>query len=150
MDYEQRISGLMKEAMKAKNKPRLEALRAIKAVILTERTKDSSEMTDDRAIKALSSYRKKMDGAAQQYREAGRTDLAEEAEGEVAVLDELLPQRLSDDELLAMIDEIIAETGASGPAEMGKVMGPLMKKTAGRADGNAAKQLVMKRLGAGQ
>lgn len=149
MDYEQKISQLMKEAMKVRDKPRLEALRSIKSVILTERTRSSAPLTDERAIQALSAYRKKMEGAAEQYRDAGRDDLAEEAEVEVAVADELLPQRLNDDELTAMIDEIIAETGASSPSDIGKVMGPLMKKAAGRADGNTARALVMKRLGAG-
>ncbi len=149
MDFEQRITGMMKEAMKAKDKPRLGALRSLKAVILTERTKDSSELTDERAIKAISSYRKKMHGAIEQYREAGRDDLAEEAITEVQVADELLPQRLTEDELTAMIDKIIAETGASSPSEMGKVMGPLMKAAAGRADGNLAKKILMQRLGAG-
>lgn len=146
MDFEQRITAMMKDAMKGKDKPRLEALRAIKAVILTERTKDSSEMTEDRAIKAITSYRKKMQGAIEQYREAGRDDLAEGAIVEVQVADELLPQRLTDDELAAMIDKVLEETGASSPSDLGKVMGPLMKAVAGRADGNDARALVMKRL----
>ncbi len=149
MDFEQRITGMMKEAMKSKDKPRLEALRAMKAVILTERTKDSSEMTDERAIQAITSYRKKMEGAIVQYREAGRDDLADPIVVEVQVADELLPQRLTEDELTAMIDKIIADSGAVAPSDMGKVMGPLMKQTAGRADGNLAKKIVMQRLGAG-
>jgi uncharacterized protein len=149
VDFEQRITGMMKEAMKAKDKLRLAALRSLKAVILTERTKDSSEMTDERAIQAITSYRKKMQGAIVQYREVGREDLAEPAEVEVKVADELLPQRMTEDELVTLIDKILAETGASSPAELGKVMGPLMKATAGRADGNVARQIVMKRLGTG-
>ncbi|MBS1261991.1 MAG: putative protein YqeY [Calditrichaeota bacterium] len=147
MDFEQRITGLMNEAMKAKDKPRLEALRAVKAVLLTERTKDASEMTDERAIRAIASQRKKMKGALEQYRDANREDLAAQAMVEIAVCDELLPRRLSDDELLAAIDEIIADTGASSAKDLGKVMGPLMKRVAGRADGSHARELVMKRLG---
>lgn len=148
MDFEQRITALMKEAMKAKDKPRLEALRALKSVILTERTKDGSGLTEDRAVQAIASYRKKMAGAIEQYREAGRDDMVAAAETEVAVADELLPQKLTDDELIALIDAQIEASGATGPGDMGKVMGPVMKQVTGCADGNHVRTLVMQRLGA--
>ena len=147
MDYEQRLTELVKSAMKSGEKGRLMALRSIKSVILTERTKSSEPLTDERAIQAISSHRKKMLNALEQYRDSGRQDLIDGAELEIVVCDELLPQRLDEAQVEAMIDEAISETGASGMGDIGKIMGPVMKKAAGRADGNLVRQIATRKLG---
>jgi hypothetical protein len=82
-----------------------------------------------------------------EYQKGGRDDLVQVEQAELEVVQEFLPALLSEDELLAIVDEVIAETGASSAKEMGKVMGPAMKRAGGRADGNAVRALVQKRLG---
>jgi uncharacterized protein YqeY len=147
MDFEQRVSELLKQAMKAGDKTRLQAVRAVKSTLQTERTKTGGELPEDRALEALATHRKKMANAIEQYRESGREDLAASAEAEIAVCDELLPKRADEEEIAAIVDEVIASTGASGPSELGKVMGPVMGRLKGRADGTVVRRIVGSRLG---
>ena len=145
-DYEAKLSEMLKGAMKSGDKSRLMALRALKSVILVERTKHGSLEEKD-AIAAIASYKKKMSNALEQYREVGRDDLISGAETEIALCDELLPAQLSEADVEKLVDEQIAASGASTPQDLGKVMGPVMKKAAGQADGNLVRQIVMKKLG---
>lgn len=147
MDFEAKLTEVMKQAMKTGDKPRLMAARALKSVLTTERTRHSGPLPEEAALQAIQSHRKKMAGALEQYREAGRDDLAQSAEAEIAMCDELLPPPLSDEELDTLVREQIERTGASSPKEMGKVMGPLMKELKGRVDGNRVRDMVGKLLG---
>jgi len=147
MSIEKRLTEEIKNAMKGGNRQRLMALRALKSVLTNERTRHSGEMSENQEIKVIASYRKKMAGALEQYRDAERDDLARQAEMEIAVCDALLPEKLSGDELKRMVEQAIADAGAASPSDLGKVMGPLMKELAGRADGNEVRRLVMERLG---
>ncbi len=146
MDYEQKLTGMLKDAMKAGDKARLMALRSLKSVILNERTSGAGELTDERAIQAIASYRKKMAGAAEQYSEMKREDLAENARKEVAVCDELLPPQLTEEELHQIADRILTELGAADKSAMGRVMGAMMKEVQGRADGGVVKRIVLEKL----
>ena len=148
MNYEQHVSKMIQEATKSKDRTRLQALRSILAALIEERTKSGGDLSEERAIQAISRYRKKMLGAAEQYRDVNRVDLAESAESELAVCDELLPKQLSDEEIGQIADEIISENNATSPKDMGAVMGPVMKRVAGRADGNRVKSIVLAKLGA--
>ncbi|MBD3166229.1 GatB/YqeY domain-containing protein [bacterium] len=146
MDLEQQVSELLKDAMKSGDKPRLTALRSIKSVLTNERTRHSGPLPEDDAFKVVASHRKKMDGAREQYADAGRDDMARQAELEIEVCDQLLPERLSDEQLEAVVQSTITEVGAAGPGDIGKVMGPVMQKYGSQVEGDKVKELVMRVL----
>ncbi len=147
MSIEKKISELIKDAMKSGDKPRLQALRSVKSALMTERTRHSGEMNDADEQKLIGSHRKKMDGALQQYKDAGREDLVPQVTLEIEVCDELLPARLTVEEVAEIVKSKIAAVNATSPQDMGKVMGPVMKELAGRADGNDVRKLVIELLG---
>lgn len=131
-------------AMKAKDKVRLEALRNIKKYFLEAKTAPGAndELTDEAALKILAKLSKQGRDSAQLYREQNRPDLAEQEEGQAAVIEEYLPKALTPEELEAEVKRIIAEVGATSPKDMGRVMGVATKALAGRADGKAISTLV--------
>ena len=131
------INNDMKEAMKAREKERLEALRNIKKVMLEARTAKGAgtELADDEALKIIAKLAKQGSDAAKIFQEQGRTDLYDEEMAQVVIFESYLPAKMSDEELTAAVQAIIAETGASSIKDMGKVMGIASKKLAGQADG---------------
>lgn len=135
-------------AMKAKDKVRLEALRNIKKYFIEAKTAPGANDTleDAAALKILAKLAKQGRDTAALYESQSRPDLAAEEAAQAAVIEEYLPKALSPEELEAEVKAIIAETGASSPKEMGKVMGVASKKLAGRADGKAISELVRKLL----
>lgn len=135
-------------AMKAKDKVRLEALRNIKKYFIEAKTAPGANDTlaDDAALKILAKLAKQGRDTAALYREQNRPDLAEEEEAQAAVIEGYLPQALTPAELEAALKAIIAEVGAAGPRDMGKVMGVATKQLAGRADGKAVSTLVKQLL----
>lgn len=135
-------------AMKAKDKVRLEALRNIKKYFIEAKTAPGANdtLTDDAALKILAKLAKQGRDTAALYREQNRPDLAEEEEGQAAVIEGYLPRALTADELEAEVRAIIAETGAASPKDMGKVMGVASKRLAGKADGKAIADLVKRLL----
>ena len=139
MDIFDIISNDLKEAMKAKDKVALDTLRNIKKVLLEAKTAPGANDTvdDATAIKLIGKLAKQGRESAVLYESQNRPDLAAEETAQVAVLEKYLPKQMSDQELTEALKAIIAETGASSPAEMGKVMGVATKKLAGMADGKA-------------
>lgn len=139
MDIFDIISNDLKEAMKAKDKVALDTLRNIKKVLLEAKTAPGANDTvdDATAIKLIGKLAKQGRESAALYESQNRSDLAAEETAQVAVLEKYLPKQMSDQELTEALKAIIAETGASSPAEMGKVMGVATKKLAGMADGKA-------------
>lgn len=137
MSLKQTIESEIKAAMIAKNKSRLTALRAIKSLILLEETKSGAkaEITEEDELKLLTKAAKQRKDSAEIYREQGRADLLEVEEAELAVIQEFLPKALSDEEIEIAVSKIIAESGAEGMKDMGKVMGMASKALAGKADG---------------
>ena len=135
-------------AMKAKDKVRLEALRNIKKYFIEAKTAPGANdtLTDDAALKILAKLAKQGRDTAVLYREQNRPDLAEEEEGQAAVIEGYLPRALTADELEAEVRAIIAETGTASPKDMGKVMGVASKRLAGKADGKAIADLVKRLL----
>ena len=135
-------------AMKAKDKVRLQALRNIKQYFIEAKTAPGANDTleDAAALKILAKLAKQGRDTAALYTEQGRPDLAEEEMAQAQVVEEYLPKALSAEELEAEVKAIIAETGASSPKDMGKVMGVATKKLAGRADGKAISALVKQLL----
>ena len=133
------IENGIKDAMRAKDADRLRALRAIKSMILLEETSGSSAdgLSADAEMKILMKAAKQRRDSLEVYVAQNRPDLAEKEQAELAIIEEFLPKQLSDAELTAKIAEIIASVGATGPADMGKVMGAASKQLAGLADGKA-------------
>ena len=149
MEMFDRISNDIKEAMKAKDKVRLETLRNIKKVFLEAKTAPGANdtLTDDAAMKIMQKLVKQGKDSATLYNEQGRTDLAEAELAQVAVIETYLPKQMSAEELEAALKAIIAEVGAEGPKDMGKVMGTATKKLAGLAEGRAISAKVKELLG---
>ena len=143
-----RISNDIKDAMKAKDKVRLETLRNIKKVFLEAKTAPGANdtLTDDAAMKIMQKLVKQGKDSATLYNEQGRADLAEAELAQVAVIETYLPKQLSADELEAALKAIIAEVGAEGLKDMGKVMGTATKKLAGLAEGRAISAMVKQLL----
>jgi uncharacterized protein len=147
MDFEKHLTDMLKDAMKAGDKTRLMAIRSIKSILMNERTRSAGPIEEDRAIELLSGHRKKMTGALVQYNESKRDDLIESSEAEIAICDQLLPARISDDEVVRIVKEKIAQTGASSMKDLGKIIGPIMKELSGQVDGNYVRELISKQLG---
>ena len=135
-------------AMKAKDKVALEALRNIKKVFIEAKTAPGAndELTDDAALKILAKLAKQGKDTAALYVEQGRQDLADEELAQVEVISRYLPKQLSEEELRAVLQQIIAEVGATSAKEMGKVMGAATKQLAGKADGKAISAMVKQLL----
>ena len=149
MEMFDRISNDIKDAMKAKDKVRLETLRNIKKVFLEAKTAPGANdtLTDDAAMKIMQKLVKQGKDSATLYTEQGRTDLAEAELAQVAVIETYLPKQMSAEELEVALKAIIAEVGAEGPKDMGKVMGTATKKLAGLAEGRAISAKVKELLG---
>ncbi|ESP95232.1 MULTISPECIES: GatB/YqeY domain-containing protein [Pseudoalteromonas] len=142
------LKDAQKEAMKAKDKPRLTAIRAALAEV-KQREIDNQTTLDDAGITSvLVKLVKQRKDSFTQYTDAGREDLAQIEAGEISVLESFLPQPLSEEEVLEMIDAAIADTGAAGMQDMGKVMGVIKAKAEGRADMGKISGLIKQRLSA--
>lgn len=139
MTLEEKINNDIKAAMKAKEKVRLEALRAIKSAILLAKTeKGAGEgLTPELEVKLLQKQVKQRKDSADIYKQQNRPELAEKELAEASVIEEFLPKMLSDEELTAEVKRIIEQVGAKSPADMGKVMGAASKNLAGKAEGKA-------------
>jgi uncharacterized protein YqeY len=135
-------------AMKAKDKERLGVLRMLQAAIKQVEVDERRELGEQDVIRILAAYARKVKDQVKSYGDGGRADLLAAAESELAVVASYLPAELDDAELEGIVAAVIAECGATGPADMGKVMKPVMAQVAGRADGGRVSALV-KRLLAG-
>lgn len=150
MSLKDQISEEIKVAMKAKDKVRLETVRSIKKVILekesTLRAQGQESLTESQELEVLTQLAKQRRDSVEQYRKAGREDLVEQESQELAILEEYLPKQLSDQEVGAIIDEVIATVGATSAKDMGKVMGAVMQQLKGRADGQKIQAIVKEKL----
>lgn len=142
------VSNDIKSAMLAKDKVKLEALRGVKKEFIEAKTAKggSGELSDDVALKILAKMVKQRRESAAIYQEQNRPELAESELAEAAVIEAYMPKQLTDEELAEVLKTIIAEVGATGPQDMGKVMGVASKQLAGRADGRAISNKVKELL----
>ncbi len=147
MALKDRISDAVKDAMRARDKARLSALRLIMADIKRVEVDSQKEADDATVLAILDKMVKQRKDSATQYRNAGRTDLAEVEEAEMAVIQEFMPQPLSPEELAALVQEAVAATGAGSMKDMGKVMAQLKPQVQGRADMTEVSKLVKSSLG---
>lgn len=148
MSLEQKIMEQMKDAMKAKNEAALRGLRAIKAEIIKAKTEPGANgaVSEEGETKLLQKMVKQRRDSLDIYQQQGRADLAQKEQEEIAVIEQFLPAQLDEAALRAALQAIIAETGATSAADMGKVMGAATKKLAGRADGKAISAAVKELL----
>ena len=147
MSMELQIQQDIKSAMLAKEKVRLESLRAIKAAIVLAKTADGSESISDEAVgKIIQKLVKQRKETAQIYKQQNREELAAQELAEAAAMVVYLPKQLSEEELEAELKKIIAQVGAAGPQDMGKVMGIATKTLAGKAEGRMISAMVKKLL----
>jgi hypothetical protein len=148
MTFPDRINEDLKTAMKNKEAERLSTLRMVKAALKNREIDKMAPLTDDEAIKTLQSLVKQRRDSIEQYQQAGRTELAEKEAAEIKVIEEYLPAALDAAAVARVVEETIAETGASSIKEMGAVMKAVMAKLAGQTvDGKVVNQLVKSKLG---
>ncbi|HEY79899.1 MAG TPA: GatB/YqeY domain-containing protein [Anaerolineae bacterium] len=139
----------LKTAMKTGDEPAKRALRGVKAAITrAEKDKGNQSLTDDEIIAVLRKQAKQRQDSIDAYHQAGRQDLVQEEEAELAVIERYLPQLMSEDAIREIAQQVIAEVGATGPRDMGKVMGRLMAQLKGKADGRLVNQIVRDLLSA--
>ncbi len=148
MSLQEKVMTEMKAAMKAKDSAKLEALRSVKGAILLANTESAGKegLSEDEELKILQKLVKQRKDSAAIYREQGREDLAKPEEEQAEVISQFLPAQLSEAEIEAKVDEIIAKTGASGMQDMGKVMGLASQELAGKADGKTISTIVKQKL----
>ena len=136
----------MKTAMKSGNKNELAALRNLIGKIKAKKIDKGEELTQDETLKIIITSAKQLKDSIQQYEKGGRSDLVDKESFELSIVERYLPQQMSEDEIQQIVSEVIAEVGATTMKDMGKVMGGIMKRVAGQADGNLIQQLVRKEL----
>ena len=148
MNLEQKVMAEMKDAMKAKNEAGLRGLRAIKAEIIKAKTEPGAngEISEETEVKLLQKMVKQRRDSLEIYQQQNRQDLVQKEQDELQIIEKFLPAQLSEADLKKELQQIIAETGAAAPADMGKVMGVATKKLAGRADGKAISAAVKELL----
>ena len=148
MSLKQQIDNDIKKAMLAKNKEELEALRAIKSLILLAETDKGAtgEISSDTENKLLQKAVKQRKESAEIFQQQGRPELAERENFQLEVISRYLPKQLSEDEVTEALKNIIQQVGAKGPQDMGKVMGTATKALSGKADGRLISELVKKLL----
>ncbi|WP_420580036.1 GatB/YqeY domain-containing protein [Reichenbachiella sp.] len=144
MSLKDQINADIKAAMLAKEKEKLTALRAIKSMILLAETEKGAaeDISEDAEVKLLMKAAKQRKDSADLFREQGRDDLADKEQGELDIISQYLPKQLGEEELKAELQKVIDQVGASGPQDMGKVMGMATKALAGKADGKTISAMV--------
>ncbi|MFZ5553722.1 MAG: GatB/YqeY domain-containing protein [Bacteroidota bacterium] len=147
MSLADKINNDIKAAMLAKEKEKLEALRAIKSAILLEQTKGTGEVSEEAENKMLQKMYKQRMESAEIYKQQNRADLEQAEIFQADIIKKYMPEQMSEEQIKAVIKEVIASVGASSPADMGKVMGPAMGKLQGKADGKIISALVKQLLG---
>ena len=146
MTLKERITEDMKQAMKAKDKLKLDAIRMVRGAIRNREIETQDELDDSGVLQVLANQIKRRKDSIEQFSDAGRTDLVERETEQLQALEIYMPQQISPEEIKELIDEVIAEVGASSMRDMGKVMSTIMPKVQGRADGKEVNQMVRERL----
>jgi len=147
MSLLERLNQDMKQAMKNKEKDRLTVIRMVKASLQNEAINlGKSELSEEEELTVLSREVKQRKDSLQEFENAGRSDLVEKVAAELQVLNDYMPKQLTEDELLEIIKETIAEVNATSKADMGKVMGAIMPKVKGKAEGSLVNKLVLQQL----
>ena len=147
MSLSEQIMSDMKDAMKARDKVKLNTVRMIKAALMNEKIKAGHDLTADEELTVLSREKKQREESIAEFTKANRDDLVAETKQELAIVENYLPKQMTDEELKQAVSQAISETEAKGKSDFGKVMKALMPKIKGKADGKAASNAVRKQLG---
>jgi hypothetical protein len=142
----ERLDAELKEAQKAKDTIRVNVIRMLKASIKNREVEKIGELTEQELLQAVNSQIKTRLEAVDGFRKGGREELAKKEEAEMAILKKYLPEQLSQEEIKALIEKAVIETGAAGPRDMGKIMKALMPDVTGKADGKLVSELVKEKL----
>ena len=142
MSLKDQLSHDLKEAMRAKDRVRLGAIRMLSAAILEKEKSGGGDVTEDDLVAIVQKQAKQRRDSIRQFREGGRDDLVDIEEAELAVIEHYLPAQLSDEEIRTTVQQIVEQTGASEMQDMGRVMGQAMQTLRGKADGNRVRQAV--------
>lgn len=146
----EQLSTDLKEAMRGREEVRLRTIRSLRAALMEReielRQGGKAELTEDQEIEVVQKQAKQRRDSIVQYAKADRADLKQKEEEELSIIEEYLPKQLEDDEIRAVLREIIEETGAESPGDIGKVMGAAMNRVRGRADGRRVQQLASELL----
>ncbi|AHV98441.1 GatB/YqeY domain-containing protein [Paenibacillus sp. 7124] len=146
MNLSERLNEDMKQAMKSKDKFKLSTIRMVRSTIKNLEIDLKRALDDNEVLDILSREIKQRKDALQEFEKAGRDELAATNKAEIEIIQEYLPEQLSEEEIQVIVQQTIQETGASSKSEMGKVMSALMPKVKGRADGKLVNQAVLKFL----
>ena len=146
MSLSEQIMSDMKEAMKARDKVRLNTVRMIKSALMNEKIKAGHDLTAEEELTVLSREKKQREESIDEFTKANRKDLADETKQELAIVESYLPKQMTEEELNQAVSSAIAEVNAQGKSDFGKVMKVLMPKIKGKADGKAASDVVRKQL----
>lgn len=136
----------MKAAMKGKDKKSLQVIRMLKASLQNEKINLGRDLTDEEELAIISREMKQRRDSLAEFEKVGRDDLAEKTKSEIAIVERYLPTQLTEDEIFQIVSQAIEQTGASSPKEFGKVMGVVMPKVKGKADGNQVNAIVKELL----
>jgi uncharacterized protein YqeY len=146
LTLQQRLESAMRDSMRARDEQRTQTLRMAMAAAQNQRIARGRDLTDEEVVDVLTKQVKQRRESIAMFRDAGREDRAAAEEAEAAILAEFLPEQLSEDEIVSLARAAIAETGASSPSVMGRVMGTLSPRTRGRADGRVVSDVVRRLL----
>ncbi|KRO18178.1 GatB/YqeY domain-containing protein [Lacticaseibacillus saniviri] len=140
------LNAQMKTAMKAKDKLTLSVVRMIKTALVNEQIKTGKDLTEDDEKSVLATQLKQRKESLSEFQEAGREDLVEQTQAEIKIVEQYLPAQLDEAAVSDLVDQVVAETGATGKADFGKVMKALMPRVKGQADGALVNRLVKAKL----
>ncbi|MDO7488100.1 GatB/YqeY domain-containing protein [Peribacillus sp. NPDC096448] len=146
MSLLERLNNDMKQAMKNKEKDKLSVIRMLKASIQNEAMKQRQDLTDDEELTVLSRELKQRKDSLQEFENAGRSDLVDKVRTELVYVEAYMPQQLSEEDISKIVKQTILEVNATSKADMGRVMGALMPKVKGKADGSLVNKLVQQHL----
>lgn len=146
-EHKERLAADLKEAMRARDRDRLDALRMLSTSVRNKEIELGHDLTEEEFHQVVATEVKRRKEAAEAYEQGGREDLLRKERAEQEVLEAFLPERLSEEEVRALIEEAVETTGAAGPGDLGKVMGFVMGRARGRVEGGEVNRLVRERLG---
>ncbi len=146
MTMKTRLTDDMKQAMRDKDVLRRDVIRYLRSEVRNQEIRDQKDLDDAGVIQVLSRQAQQRRDSIEIYRDADRQDLVDKEEGELSVILSYLPQQMTQEEITALVQRVVAEVGASGPADMGKVMGAIMPQVRGKAEGREVNAIVQQTL----
>ncbi len=146
MTMKTRLEDDLKQAMRSRDSARRDVIRYLRSEIRNQEIKVQEDLDDDGVVQVLSRQAQQRRDSIEAFTEANRTDLVDKEQAELEIILEYMPQQMTSDEIASLVREVVAEVGASGPGDMGKVMSQIMPKVRGRAEGREVSSIVMETL----